>query len=221
MADAKPTVFEAFSAVQGEIQAIEKNEHNSQQGFNFRGIDAVMNAVGPVLREHGVFIIPRGLSIQFERYETKSKTAMRNATVEMEYTVFGPAGDSFTGSAYGEAADSGDKAVSKAQSVAFRTFLLQGLTIPTRQDDPDASSHDRVTFSQEAQDARDDLTELCAQLGIHPRKAMRDFADANGGLDIRQATDPGPIRGLANRYRAENPAPDFAENQGAAGDEPA
>ena len=211
MTDTKPTVFEAFSAVQGEIQAIEKSEHNSQQGFNFRGIDAVMNQVGPVLRTHGVFIIPRGLSIQFERYETKSKTAMRNATVEMEYTVYGPAGDSFTGSAYGEAADSGDKAVSKAQSVAYRTFLLQGLTIPTRQTDPDANSHDRAAFSQDAEDARTDLLALCTELNIPPAQAMAAFASDTDGDDIRTTTDAGSIRALATRYRNEYTAENDAE----------
>ncbi|NKU87713.1 hypothetical protein GS884_09095 [Rhodococcus hoagii] len=58
--------------------------------------------------------------------------------------MFGPAGDSFSGSAYGEAADAGDKAVSKAQSVAYRTFLLQGLTVPTEERDPDADVHERA-----------------------------------------------------------------------------
>lgn len=218
MTDPKPTAVEAFSAVQEEIQAIEKNDRNPQQGFDFRGIDAVMNKVGPILRKHGVLTIPRPLSIQSERYATKGQTMMRNVTVEMEYTVYGPAGDHFVGGAYGEAADSGDKAVSKAQSVAYRTFLLQALTIPTRQPDPDASSHDRAVFNQEAQAARDALAELCDELGITRLRAMQDFAAANGGMDIRYATDPGPIRALTERYRtADTTSP--VENQEPAGEQ--
>ncbi|WP_280499415.1 ERF family protein [Nocardia cyriacigeorgica] len=214
-------MIEAFSRVMGDIQAIEKDGYNSQQGFNFRGIDAVMNCVGPVLREHGVVIIPRPLAIATERYVTKANTAMRNATVTMEYTVYGPAGDSFVGGAYGEAADSGDKAVSKAQSVAYRTFLLQGLTIPTRQADPDANSHERVAANPEAKAARDELAELCNTLGISLGQAVNDFAAANGGLDIRDATDPGPIRALAERYRTANNPPPAEDTEHADEQEPA
>ncbi|MEU4075453.1 hypothetical protein, partial [Streptomyces parvus] len=79
-----------------------------------------------------------------------------------------------------------------------------GLTVPTGEPDPDSSSHERAGFSQEAQDARDDLERLCAELGIPPRKAIRDFSHANNGLHIDHATDPAPIRALAERYRAEH-----------------
>lgn len=227
MSDPKPTAAEALSRVMEDVQAIEKADRNQDQGFMFRGIDAVLDKVGPVLRKHGVVIIPRALNITTERYVTGKGTAMRNATVTMGYTVYGPAGDTIEGSAFGEAADSGDKAVSKAQSVAYRVFLLQGLTIPTRQADPDANSHERATYTQEAQDARDDLTEACQELGINLRQAMRDFAKANGGLDIRAATDPGPIRALAAKYREQNPfAPteptdEPTQEQGATDDQPA
>ncbi|WP_280245536.1 ERF family protein [Nocardia abscessus] len=204
MSDPKPTVFEAFSAVMGAVQAIGKNERNKEQGFVFRGIDTTMNSVGPALREHEVVIIPTAEEIRTEWYKAKSGAQMHGVIVRMRYTVYGPAGDSFSGITYGQASDTGDKAVTKAQSVAYRTFLLQGLTVPTDEPDPDSSSHERAGFSQEAQDARDDLERLCGELGINPRKAMRDFSAANNGLDINYATDPGPIRALAERYRAEH-----------------
>lgn len=207
MTDTKTTVFEAWSKVMGAVQTIEKSERNRDQGFNFRGIDTVVNAVGPVLREYQVLVIPSAEDITTERYTTAKGTAMKSATVLMRYTVHGPAGDSFSGSAYGEAADSGDKAVSKAQSVAYRVFLLQGLTIPTNEPDPDASSHDRVAFNPEAQAARDELASLCDQVGISIDTAMTDYAKANGGQDIRHATDPGPIRTLTARYLRESKNP--------------
>ncbi len=137
-------VYEAFHAVMAEVKAIEKSDRNMQQGFNFRGIDAVMQEVGPVLRANGVFIIPTPLDMKSETYATAKGTAMRNVTVTMQYTVYGPGGDYFVGGAYGEAADSGDKAVTKAQSVAYRTFLLTALTVPTGDADPDAHSHERA-----------------------------------------------------------------------------
>lgn len=137
-------VFEAFSKVMGDVQGIRKGERNNQQGFNFRGIDTVLNAVGPVLRKYGVIIVPEAVSVEVERYQTAKGAVMQGVIALMRYTVIGPEGDSFTGSAYGQASDSGDKAVTKAESVAYRTFLLQALTVPTDEPDPDAFSHDRV-----------------------------------------------------------------------------
>jgi hypothetical protein len=44
----------------------------------------------------------------------------------------------------GEAFDMGDKATAKAMSVAYRTCLLQALTIPTDDPDPDESSYEQA-----------------------------------------------------------------------------
>ena len=117
---------------------------------------------------------------------------MRNATVHMKYTVFGPAGDSFTGSTYGEAADAGDKAVSKAQSVAYRTFLLQGLTVPTQERDPDADVHERVDSPQQA---RMDLAQVLKRRSIDPKDAAQKFADG-WHCSLGKSTDVAAIRGL-------------------------
>lgn len=161
-------VFEAFSKVMGDVQGIRKGERNQMQGFNFRGIDTVLNAVGPALREHGVIIVPDAVSIETERYQTAKGAVMQGVIAHMRYTVIGPEGDTFSGSAYGQASDSGDKAVAKAESVAYRTFLLQALTVPTDEPDPDMQSHDRVPQVDEsavlewvaAMEAAHDLTAL-------------------------------------------------------------
>jgi len=141
------TVIEAWSAVMEDVQGIRKGERNKQQGFTFRGIDTVMNAVGPVLRKHRVAVVPTPEDITLTTYQTSSGTTMHSAVVKMRYTIHGPAGDTIEGGAYGEAADAGDKAVSKAESVAYRVFLLQGLTIPTDEPDPDAEAHQRASRS--------------------------------------------------------------------------
>jgi hypothetical protein len=138
------TVDEAWNAVMNDVQGIKKGDRNTQQGFNFRGIDAVMNAVGPVLRKHGVTVVPTAEDVQTSSYETKSKTTMHSAIVKVRFTVRGPAGDTLEGATFGEASDAGDKAVSKAHSVAYRTFLLQALTIPTDEPDPDQEMHERA-----------------------------------------------------------------------------
>jgi hypothetical protein len=139
-----PTVVAAVSAVMGDVQSVGKDGRNQSQGFNFRGIDAVLNAVGPALRKHGVIVTPKVLTYTAGTYQTSKGALMHSVTVEVEFTFHGPAGDTLVCSALGEAADSGDKATSKAHSVAFRTALLQALCIPTDEPDPDETSHERA-----------------------------------------------------------------------------
>ncbi len=62
---------EIILAVMNEVQGLAKKDKNTAQGFNFRGIDAVMNAVGPALRKAGGFIVPRVV----ERTDTVGQTA--------------------------------------------------------------------------------------------------------------------------------------------------
>lgn len=199
------TVFEAFSNVMGAVQGIRKGDRNSQQGFNFRGIDAVLNAVGPALREHKVTIIPTAESIEIERYQTAKGGQMQGVIARMTYTVYGPAGDFFTGSAYGQAADAGDKAVSKAQSVAYRTFLLQGLTVPTDEPDPDSSVHERaVPQADPVVNAKNDLAAAVQHVGLDLGEFAAWALSANGpGLNIRESQDVTKIAALTERVRAE------------------
>lgn len=142
----KPTVVEALSAVMEDVQKVGKDSRNTQQNFNFRGIDAVVNAVGPALRKHGVVVVPTGTSWESERYQTKSGAQMRGITLTVTFRFYGPAGDHIEACASGESSDSGDKAMPKAHSVAYRTLLLQALCIPTDEPDPDSQSHERAGF---------------------------------------------------------------------------
>ncbi|ALF00369.1 ssDNA binding protein, ERF family [Mycobacterium phage Archie] len=195
-----PTVFEAWNRVMRDVQFLSKNSRNEQQRFNFRGIDAVMNAVGPVLREHGVIVVPTGVEHEAERYLSKSGAQMCNRTAAMTYRVYGPAGDYFDGTAVGEAADSGDKSMTKAESVALRTFLLQSLMLPTDDPDPDASSHERAVpvrsqaatpppvGNADSAAARAKLRELATSKNWDLNGIANKFAEHNKGRELKDAT---------------------------------
>ena len=143
MTDKIPTVHEAWASVMGDVQAVRKGDRNEQQRFMFRGIDAVMNAVGPAMRKHGIYCAPVRIEPQWRDTQTTGGKAARECLVVVTYRVTGPAGDYFEGAAPGESLDSGDKATPKAMSVAYRTFLLQALTIPTDEPDPDEHTYQR------------------------------------------------------------------------------
>jgi hypothetical protein len=141
-------VAAALSAVMGEVLSIGKDQavKDGPVRFKFRGVDDVMLAVGPALRKHGVIFAPsRVVSVEHERYSTAKGSPMDGVTVVVEYTITGPAGDTMTAAAAGQASDSGDKAVPKAMSVAYRTVLLQALCIPAGDPDPDSQVHERAS----------------------------------------------------------------------------
>ena len=189
MTEVKPTVVEALSAVMDDVQAVRKAGFNEQQKFNFRGIDAVVNAVGPALRKHGVVVVPLAEDVQHEAYSTRSGAQMRNTTVRVRFRFHGPAGDSIEAVTIGEASDAGDKSVSKAHSVAFRTALLQALCIPTDEPDPDASSYERAEPEPDAGALRGRIAALGKAKGKERDQIAADFAGWAEGVAI-QAADP-------------------------------
>jgi len=149
----KLTAVEALSAVMDDVQAISKSQRvtSGPAQFNFRGVDAVVNVVGPVLRKHGVVVVPHSVEeIREERYETASKKPMHGVILRIVWRFYGPDGSFIEASSVGESADSGDKASPKAHSVAYRTVLLQALCIPTDDPDPDSQVHERGAGNDEA-----------------------------------------------------------------------
>lgn len=185
------TVHQALSKVMGDVQAVKKDSKNQAQRFNFRGIDAVMNAVGPALRKHGVTILPEDVEVHRSNGTTASGKQTAEVVVKVTYRVYGPAGDSIHGKVAAEAMDFGDKAIAKAMSVAYRTFLLQALTIPTDEPDPDSESYERgvpsgTGASQESRASRRN-TPLPAEQGVPKRTAAEQCrAILDGFCSIHQ-----------------------------------
>jgi len=139
----KPTIVEALAAVMAEVQAVGKNNRNNEQGYDFRGIDAVVNAVGPVLRKHKVIAAPVSSVASFRDVLTVREKRSRECTVSVTYRFYGPAGDFIDAQVPGESMDFGDKGAAKAMSVAYRIALLQVLCIPTHEPDADSQSYER------------------------------------------------------------------------------
>lgn len=135
----KPTIHEAILGVMMDIGriGIAKSSKNREQNYDFRGIEQAMNMMAPIIRDRGITIEPNYSDLQIGEKATKSGGSMRLVTIKGTFKFTGPAGDSITSSYYGEGMDSGDKAVTKAQSVAFRTALFQQFIVPTMAIDPE------------------------------------------------------------------------------------
>jgi hypothetical protein len=133
---------EVIIGVMQEVKGVGKNDKNTSQGFNFRGIDAVLNAVGPAFRKHGGFIVPTIINKTASVLPTKTGGSINAVSLEIEYAVYGSEGEPIRGTVSAEAFDSGDKATAKAMSVGLRSFLLQTLLLPTDEPDPDTFSYE-------------------------------------------------------------------------------
>jgi hypothetical protein len=170
--DRLPTVIEALTKVMEAVQSVRKTDRNTSQNFNFRGIDAVVNAVGPAMHTHGVVAVPVEVVPQFESYQSRQGAQMRNTVLCITWRFYGPAGDHIEAQTLGEASDAGDKSVPKAHSVAYRTLLLQALCIPTDEPDPDSYAHERSTPDADEQwiayDSMDPLKEAIDQADTVP-----------------------------------------------------
>lgn len=129
-------VATALARVMADVQSIAKKDRRDDPGgkYDFRGVDRVINAVGPALRRHGVLILPaRVFDVTYGETRTKSGTVMQECTLKVEWVVIGPSGDRLPVDlqSAGQATDTADKATAKAISVAQRVVFLSALHIPT------------------------------------------------------------------------------------------
>lgn len=149
-------IFESISAVMGEIGAIGKNSRNQQQGFMFRGIDAVMNAINPALTKYKVFIVPEILEQTREERTTAKGGLLIYSICKIKYTFYAEDGSSVTAVVIGEGMDSGDKATNKAMSIAFKYACFQVFCIPTEEmKDPDADTPEPAPRGRSAKPKED------------------------------------------------------------------
>lgn len=142
-----PTLVERLVAVKNDIGAVGKDGRNNAQGFNFRGIDQVLNAVSGPLRKHGIVVYPELRSLDKGTASTNGGKAMNTVVVTVDY-IFTDGTDEIRVRVPGEAFDSGDKCVAKAMSVAYRTALIQALSLPTDDPDPDIYSYEADASTQ-------------------------------------------------------------------------
>lgn len=155
----KETIYESLNKVAKDVMFLGKDSQNQAQGFNFRGIDAVMNVFGPSLRKHGVTPIPMVKSIRHGEKQTRNSVA-KTVDVEVTYRFVNLTGDHVDTTVYAEAFDTGDKATAKAMSVAMRTAFLQVFALPTNEPDPDMYSYDIVDTSR-----KDEFLERARKVG--------------------------------------------------------
>lgn len=136
-------IFESINVAMNEIGAVGKDSKNTTQGFMFRGIDAVMNAINPAIRKAKIFISPEVLEQTREERLNSKGTTLIYSIIKVRYTFYAEDGTSVQAVVIGEGMDTGDKATNKAMSIAFKYACFQVFCIPTEEMvDPDIECHE-------------------------------------------------------------------------------
>lgn len=167
------TTDEAMLAVMREIEMIAKTRRSEAGGnYMFRGIEELLEAIAPACRRHGL-LTPTWVGEPIvSTYQAGSggRTTMNHVIVPVAVRFRTPGGDVIESSALGEAADSGDKAVSKAYSVGYREIMFKTFVIPTRGDDYDTERTDatrapKMTEAEQAAAAAEQAEGVAVGLG--------------------------------------------------------
>jgi hypothetical protein len=139
-------VYESIASVTAALakEGIQKDRRNQQQGYNFRGIDDVYNALAPLLAAHKLCILPNVECREVTERESGQGKALFYVAVRVNFAfVSAVDGSCHHVVTYGEAMDSADKATNKAMSAAYKYAALQAFCIPTEGDnDADSTTHE-------------------------------------------------------------------------------
>lgn len=186
MSEAKekvPMIYAAICGVMEDVGAVGKGDYNKQQGFKYRGIDAVMNALNPAMIKHKIFCTPEVLEQTREERATQNGGRLIYSVCRMRYKFFTTDGSFIETIVVGEGMDSGDKATNKAMSVAFKYACFQTFCIPTENlmDDPDKETPPPSTkadgSAKEGENKQKAEQESGQQADEEQEKLIRELSD--------------------------------------------
>ena len=129
----KRNIYESMAAVMEDCGIVAKDSRNQKQGYKYRGIDAVMNALNPAFRKNKVFVVPEVIDQTREERTTQNGGLLIYSITKVKYTFYAEDGSSIAATVIGEGMDSGDKSMNKAMSAAFKYACFQAFCIPTEE----------------------------------------------------------------------------------------
>lgn len=139
-------IYQSITKIMEEVPSIGKTQRNKTQGFMYRGIDDVMNALQPLLAKNKVFIVPEILEQTREERTTSKGGNLIYSICKIKYKFYAEDGSSVEAITIGEGMDSGDKATNKAMAIAMKYVLFQVFCIPTDEmKDPDSETPEQST----------------------------------------------------------------------------
>ena len=176
----KYDVVDAICAAMKMIGNVKKGGHNSHMNYAFASEQDLLLAVQPAITAAGLAIEKKDVEIL--KYELlQGKRQKWHALVKITYDFVLAAGHAVNADnlrlqhiAIGAGEDHADKAIAKAQTMAFKYLLRNAFAIPTG-DDPDMtnnSSPDMSKFYGKRQQAAPQQAAPQKQSGSRPKKTV-------------------------------------------------
>ena len=186
MEEKSPKIYAAICGVMEDVGAVGKNDVNKKQGFKYRSIDAVMNALNPAMVKNKIFCVPEVMEQTREERKTSNGNNVIYSICRIRYRFFATDGSSVEAVVVGESMDSSDKATNKAMSVAFKYACFQVFCIPTEElmDDPDKETPEETT-SKTSDKKNNTKTQLISEKQAECIKKEMERT----GVDIKQVLD--------------------------------
>ena len=124
-------IHQAMNRIMLEIGPISKSKKNTEQWYQFRGVDAAMDALNPLMAKYGVFPLITSIDTQlWEEVTSKSWKVWYHWIKRYTFAFMAKDWTSVTTTTEWEAIDYGDKTVTKCQSVAYREALYKTFVAP-------------------------------------------------------------------------------------------
>ena len=125
-------IYTKLADIQAEVEAIAKDRHNSALGYDFRGVEDVLNMLHGLLSKHRVVVVPEKVGERHEDRPNKRGDGINITRVyDIKYTAYAEDGSSVSAIVPGEGMDSGDKASNKALSGSYKYWAFLTFSIPT------------------------------------------------------------------------------------------
>jgi hypothetical protein len=194
-----------LAEVRRRIGYIQKRGFNERNNYSYVTAADLAGAVGDILAELGVVIIPSLESIAYESGRGNGSEMARSAQVVMAYTFTDvDTGEAITTKVAGQGLDAGDKAPYKAMTGALKYALLQSFLLATGDDPEDerinhssGNGSERLITPEEARQLRllvdETETELDRVLSYYKINSLEEMRESS----YRRAVE------LLNRKRAK------------------
>jgi hypothetical protein len=145
---AQLSLRQKLAVVRRRISYVQKRGHNERNNYNYVTAADIAGAVGDMLAELGVVVVPRLESISHEPARTGRSEVEHLARVVMAYTFMDvDTAEEITVKVAGEGLDAGDKAPYKAMTGALKYALLQSFLLATGDDPEEERTNPASHFS--------------------------------------------------------------------------
>ncbi|MCX7716663.1 MAG: ERF family protein [Endomicrobia bacterium] len=122
-------IYAKMCAILKEVDSIGKNKKNTQQGFAYRGIDDMYNALHNLFAKHEVFIISNVVDVKSNVLQSNGKNVYQTC-MQVEFSFVASDGSSVVARTYADSLDMADKGSGKCLSYALKNVLTQTFLIP-------------------------------------------------------------------------------------------